>query len=75
MLIFYRFSEDNPLKDIENPLEKGLEKMRQGDLPTAALLFEIAVQQSPEDPTAWQHLGMTQADNEREAAAIAALEK
>ena len=56
----YTFQEDNQLKDAENCLEEGKKKLEVGDLPSAVLLFEAAVQQYPESSEAWFQLGMSQ---------------
>lgn len=70
----YVFDERNPLKDqFEDPFTEGLKKLEQGDIPSAALLFEAAVLKEPENATAWRYLGTTQAQNEKDISAIRAL--
>lgn len=70
----YIFDERNPLKDqFEDPFAEGLKKLEQGDIPSAALLFEAAVLKDPENSAAWRLLGTTQAQNEKDVSAIRAL--
>ncbi|XP_026062171.1 PEX5-related protein isoform X3 [Carassius auratus] len=71
----YYFHTSNPYKDYTNAYEQGLQKCRDGDLNSAVLLLEAAIQQDPQDSEAWQVLGTTQAENENEQAAIVCLQR
>ncbi|KAM9322301.1 PEX5-related protein-like [Pholidichthys leucotaenia] len=71
----YYFNTSNPYRDWPNAFTEGQEKAREGDLNTAVLLLEAAILQDPQDSEAWQVLGMTQAENENEQAAIVSLQR
>ena len=53
----YKYDQNNPVKDHPNPLEEGKKMLALGDLPSAVLYFESAVQQQPDSAEAWQLLG------------------
>ena len=69
----YPFSEENPYSSCENPYAEGMKLKLAGSLPQAALAFEAAVKRDAEHFEAWKELGITQADNEKDKAAVAAL--
>lgn len=72
----YLFEEDNLFKETGNPFEEGMRIVDEGgNLSLAALAFEAAVQKDPTHVEAWVQLGMSQAQNEKETAAIRALEQ
>ncbi|KAI1401036.1 TPR-like protein [Hypoxylon fuscum] len=72
----YLFEEDNLFKDTQNPFEEGMRIVVEGgNLSLAALAFEAAVQKDPTHVEAWVQLGTAQAQNEKETAAIRALEQ
>ncbi|KAF7279147.1 hypothetical protein GWI33_007560 [Rhynchophorus ferrugineus] len=71
----YEFSDDNPMLDLPNAIERGKQFLEAGDFPSAVLCFEAAVKQKPEETEGWLLLGTTQAENEQDNNAIAALNK
>ncbi|XP_041849022.1 PEX5-related protein isoform X2 [Melanotaenia boesemani] len=71
----YYFNPNNPYRDQSSAFAEGQEKAREGDLNAAVLLLEAAILQDPQDAEAWQLLGMTQAENENEQAAIVSLQR
>ncbi|KAH8885125.1 TPR-like protein [Thozetella sp. PMI_491] len=73
----YLFEEENPYLQSagKDPFQEGVRLMENGgNLSMAALAFEAAVQKNPDHVEAWVHLGGAQAQNEKEEAAIRALE-
>ncbi|PHH63796.1 hypothetical protein CDD81_5453 [Ophiocordyceps australis] len=72
----YIFEEENIFAEEKNAFEEGVRVMREGgNLSLAALAFEAAVQQKPEHVDAWVYLGKAQAQNEKETAAIRAMQQ
>lgn len=72
----YMFEQDNFFRDEKNAFDEGVRIMKEGgNLSLAALAFEAAVQQNPDHAEAWVYLGSAQAQNEKETAAIRALEQ
>ena len=72
----YLFEEDNLFKNTHNPFDEGMRIVDEGgNLSLAALAFEAAVQKDPSHVEAWVQLGTAQAQNEKETAAIRALEQ
>ncbi|KAI4788536.1 hypothetical protein KUCAC02_035793, partial [Chaenocephalus aceratus] len=71
----YLFQANNPYRETPSAFTEGQDKARGGELNAAVLLLEAAIQQDPQDSEAWQVLGMTQAENENEQAAIASLQR
>lgn len=71
----YKYSEENPMIDMENALEKGKAFLAQGDIPSAVLCFEAATKQNPDSAEIWELLGTTQTENENDPNAIPALKR
>nr|SVE75092.1 EOG090X054E [Daphnia dolichocephala] len=71
----YSFEAENPYQDTSDPYNTGLQKRLEGDLPSAILLFEAALQKDPEHIKAWEVLGLTLAENEQDPGAIAAYKR
>lgn len=76
----YIFESLNPFLENPNPsvsaFDQGVQILEEhGNLSLAALAFEAAVQQNPDHVEAWTLLGSAQAQNEKEAPAIRALER
>ncbi|PKY12657.1 TPR-like protein [Rhizophagus irregularis] len=72
----YIFEPNNPYLKHANPFQEGMRLMEEGgSLSEAALAFEAAVQKDEKISDAWMWLGNTQAQNEKEEAAIRALQK
>ncbi|OAQ81665.1 peroxisomal targeting signal receptor [Purpureocillium lilacinum] len=72
----YMFEEENIFRNEKNAFEEGVRVMKEGgNLSLAALAFEAAVQQHPDHVEAWVYLGQAQAQNEKETAAIRAMEQ
>jgi peroxin-5 len=70
----YVFEANNPFLTHMDPMAAGTSLLNQS-LSDAALAFEAAAQKSPQYAEAWVQLGLTQAQNEKEEAAIRALER
>ncbi|KAK5126950.1 hypothetical protein LTR85_008308 [Meristemomyces frigidus] len=72
----YLFEENNLFKDVPNAFEEGQKIVREGgNLSLASLAFEAAIQRQSDYVDAWVALGQAQAQNEKEAPAIRALEQ
>lgn len=69
----YPFEPNNHYLRNENAYAEGLELLTLSNLAEAALAFEAACQQSKDHFEAWRVLGTTQAENEKDALAVIAL--
>ena len=69
----YKHDDDNPFMFHEDPFTEGMELKAAGCLAQAVLAFEATVRKDETHLEGWKQLGLTQADNEKEKHAVAAL--
>lgn len=69
----YAFDPNNPYLFHDNPFQEGMELRSAGCISEAVLAFEASCQKEPSRVEAWQFLGTTQAENEKDSMAIRAL--
>lgn len=63
------------MKTLPNSLEEGKKRLEAGDLPSAVLCFEAAVQEDENNAEAWLLLGKSQTESEQDPLAIPALKR
>lgn len=71
----YLFEENNPFMGDPEAFEKGIALFKEGNLSEAILAFESVVQKDPGHANAWHHLGLVQAENDKDYQSSLALEK
>jgi len=71
----YKLAEQNEFDGDSQAFERGRSLFKAGRLTEAIEAFEAAVKQNPEHSLAWQMLGATQAENDRDDLAALALVK
>lgn len=71
----YELAEENSMSGDPTAFERGKALFAAGRLTEAIVAFEAAVKQNPENSLAWQFLGATQAENDRDDLASQALVK
>ena len=74
----YVFSEELKKADeetLDDAFELGMKHLKEGDLPFAVTYFEVACFRQPDVSKHWQYLGIAQAQNEYDLAAIRALKR
>ncbi|CAJ1012062.1 putative Tetratricopeptide repeat [Leishmania naiffi] len=69
----YPFEPNNPYMFHDLPYDEGMEMLHLGNLAEAALAFEAVCHKDSSNEKAWQVLGTTQAENEKDGLAIIAL--
>ncbi|KAG5466723.1 hypothetical protein LSCM1_00897 [Leishmania martiniquensis] len=69
----YPFEPNNPYMFHDSPFLEGMEMLQLGNLAEAALAFEAVCHKDNTNEKAWQVLGTTQAENEKDGLAIIAL--
>ncbi|TVU05272.1 hypothetical protein EJB05_48430 [Eragrostis curvula] len=69
----YVFSEMNPYVGHPNPMQEGQELFRKGLLSEAVLALEAEVLKNPDNAEGWRLLGVTNAENDDDQQAIAAM--
>ncbi|CAE8629391.1 unnamed protein product, partial [Polarella glacialis] len=71
----YKFAEDNPFMDSQDPLAEAQRLLREGRDREALLALEAEVQRNPESSEGWRLLGQLYAEMDQDVQAIQCLQK
>jgi peroxin-5 len=71
----YQFKEERVYESHADPFEAGMQFLQRGNLSEAILAFEENVKRNPDQSHSWMWLGLAQAENDDDVAALTCLRK
>mmetsp|Transcript_74311 Transcript_74311/g.193585 ORF Transcript_74311/g.193585 Transcript_74311/m.193585 type:complete len:750 (-) Transcript_74311:147-2396(-) len=71
----YKFQDENPYLDVDDPLAEAMRLLREGRDREALLCLEAEVRKNPESSEGWRQLGQLYAELDQDVEAIACLRK